>query len=221
MKKQSCAILLAFLLVGWMPSIQKAASREPARARQGMVAATTEIASRVGVEIMQHGGNAVDAAVAVGLALAVTWPSAGNLGGGGFMMIRRADGNTEIIDYRERAPAAASRDMYLDKDGNVIKDASTVGYKASGVPGTVAGFALALQHHGKLKWQDVVEPARKLAADGFEVSYHVSRSLKASNDLLAKFPESKRIFLRDGKPYEEGEQFKQPELAATLTRLKD
>jgi len=196
-------------------------ANQPVRGRHGMVASTSPLASRVGADVMQRGGNAIDAAVAVGLALAVTWPSAGNLGGGGFMMIRRADGNTEIIDYRERAPLAASRDMYLDKNGDVIKDASTVGYKATGVPGTVAGFALALQHHGKLKWQDVIEPARKLAADGFAVSYHTARSLRASTDLLSKFPESNRLFLRDGKPYDEGEQFKQPELAATLTRLKE
>src|SRR5205085_10481997 len=132
---------------------------QPVRARHGIVASTSPIASRVGAEVMQRGGNAIDAAVAVGLALAVTWPSAGNLGGGGFMMIRRASGETEIIDYRERAPLAASRDMYLDKDGNVIKDASTVGYRAIGVPGSVAGFAAAVQRHGKLKWADVIEPA--------------------------------------------------------------
>src|SRR5262249_59590909 len=126
MKKQSCAILLAFLLVGWMPSIQKAASREPARARQGMVAATTEIASRVGAEILQRGGNAVDAAVAVGLALAVTWPSAGNLGGGGFMVIRRAPGDTENVGYRQPGALAAGRGMYPGKKRNSIQDASTV-----------------------------------------------------------------------------------------------
>jgi gamma-glutamyltranspeptidase/glutathione hydrolase len=113
-----------------------------------MVASTSEIASRVGVEIMQRGGNAIDAAVAVGLALAVTWPPAGNIGGGGFMMIRRANGDTEIIDYRERAPLAATREMYLDKKGDVIKDASTVGFRAVGVPGTVAGLSLALERHG-------------------------------------------------------------------------
>jgi gamma-glutamyltranspeptidase/glutathione hydrolase len=196
-------------------------ANQPVRARNGMVASTSPVASRVGVEVMQRGGNAVDAAVAVGLALAATWPSAGNLGGGGFMMIRRADGNAEVIDYRERAPLAASRDMYLDKDGNVIKDASTVGYRAAGVPGTVAGLALALERHGKLKWGDVVEPARKLAAEGFEVSYHMARSLRLSSELLSKFPESKRIFLRDGKGYEEGERFVQPDLAATFARLKD
>ena len=221
MKKKLCASLLALLLVSWMPSSQKAASREPARARQGMVASTTEIASRVGVEIMQRGGNAVDAAVAVGLALAVTWPSAGNIGGGGFMMIRRANGETEIIDYRERAPLSASRDMYLDKDGNVIKGASTVGYKAVGVPGTVAGLSLAQKRHGKLSWADVVEPARKLAAEGFPITYHLARSLRAAEKFLKQFPDSNRIFLRDGKFFDEDERLVQPELAETFARLKD
>jgi gamma-glutamyltranspeptidase/glutathione hydrolase len=186
-----------------------------------MVASTSEIASRVGVEIMQRGGNAIDAAVAVGLALAVTWPSAGNLGGGGFMMIRRANGDTEIIDYRERAPLAASRDMYLDKKGEVIKNASTVGYRAVGVPGTVAGMSLALQRHGKLKWADVVEPSRKLAADGFAISYHLARGLRGSEKLLKQFPDSNRIFLRDGKFYEEGDKLVQPELGETFARLKE
>ena len=204
MKRRACAIILILLFAVSMPISQRAASREPARARHGMVASTSELASRVGVETMQRGGNAIDAAVAVGLALAVTWPSAGNLGGGGFMMIRRANGDTEIIDYRERAPLSASRDMYLDKSGEVIKESSTVGYRAAGVPGTVAGLSLALQRHGKLKWADVVEPARKLAADGFTMGYHLTRSLQGSEKLLSRFPDSKRIFLRDGKFYEEG-----------------
>src|SRR5438128_6206878 len=194
---------------------------QPVRARHGIVASTSPLASRVGAEIMQRGGNAIDAAVAVGLALAVTWPSAGNIGGGGFMMIRRATGETEIIDYRERAPLAASRDMYLDKNGNVIKGASTIGYKAVGVPGSVAGFSLALERHGKLKWADVIEPARKLAAEGFTVNYHLARGLQNAEKFLSQFPDSKRIFLRDGKFYEESERLVQPELAATLARLKD
>jgi gamma-glutamyltranspeptidase/glutathione hydrolase len=221
MKRQLCAIVLILLFINSIASIQYAASREPARARHGMVASTSEIASRVGVEIMQRGGNAIDAAVAVGLALAVTWPSAGNIGGGGFMMIRRANGETEIIDYRERAPLAASRDMYLDKNGNVIKDASTIGYKAAGVPGTVAGLSTALKRHGKLKWVEVIEPARKLAAEGFTINYHLARSLRGAEKFLKKFPDSNRIFLRDGKPYEEGERLVQPELSATLARLKE
>jgi len=221
MRKKACAVLLIALFASSISSAGRAASREPARARHGMVASTSEIASRVGVEIMQRGGNAIDAAVAVGLALAVTWPSAGNLGGGGFMMIRRANGDTEIIDYRERAPLAASREMYLDKKGEVIKDASTVGYRAVGVPGTVAGLSLALQRHGKLKWADVVEPSRKLAADGFTISYHLARGLSGSEKLLKQFSDSNRIFLRDGKFYEEGEKLVQPELGETFARLKE
>src|SRR6185369_5434025 len=192
MKRQVFAVLTAFAVMLSVTLIPRAASREPARARHGMVASTSEIASRVGVEIMQRGGNAIDAAVAVGLALAVTWPSAGNIGGGGFMMIRRANGDTEIIDYRERAPLAANRDMYLDKDGNVIKGASTVGYKAVGVPGSVAGAFLAQKRHGKLTWAQVVEPARRLATEGFEVHIHLARSLRGTSKTLAQFPESNR-----------------------------
>src|SRR5688500_16841366 len=168
--------ILAVLVLFTTPLL--AASREPVRAKQVMVASTSEIASRVGAEIMKKGGNAVDAVVAVGFALAVTWPSAGNLGGGGFMLIRDADGSVEAIDYRERAPLAATRDMYLDAEGKVIPKLSTHGYKAAGVPGTVAGLALAHKRFGKLKWADLVEPARKLAAEGFEVDYHLSASLR-------------------------------------------
>src|SRR5437762_10095228 len=160
-----------------------AASRLPARGKHGMVASVDPIASRVGVDIMQRGGNAVDATVAVALTLAVTWPEAGNLGGGGFMLIRNADGTEEAIDYRERAPLSASRNMYLDASGNVIKDASLVGYRASGVPGTIAGLALAHKKYGKLPWADVVEPARKLAADGFPISEYLVRSLTTKHTM--------------------------------------
>lgn len=221
MKNRACATILILVFVASMSLSPRAASREPVRARHGMVASTSEIASRVGVEIMQRGGNAIDAAVAVGLALAVTWPPAGNIGGGGFMMIRRANGDTEIIDYRERAPLAATREMYLDKKGDVIKGASTIGYRAVGVPGTVAGLSLALERHGKLKWADVIEPARKLAADGFAMNHHLTRSLEGTKKLLTQFPDSKRIFLRDERFYQEGERLVQPELAETLARLKD
>src|SRR5947209_1026882 len=208
--------LAALLLLAALPL--HAASRLPVRATHGMVASVDAIASKVGVDIMKRGGNAVDAAVAVALALAVTWPEAGNLGGGGFMLIRTADGKSEAIDYREIAPLAATRDMYLDSSGNVIKDASLVGYKAIGVPGTVAGLALAHERFGKLPWRELVEPARKLAADGFVVSEYLSRSLKGKQTVerMQKFPESWRIFQRNGKPYEPGERFVQPELAMTL-----
>jgi gamma-glutamyltranspeptidase/glutathione hydrolase len=220
MMKRACSILLIFLIAVSAAAPSRAASREPVRARKGIVASTSEIASRVGVDIMKRGGNAIDAAVAVGLALAVVWPSAGNLGGGGFMMIRRVNGDTEVIDYRERAPLAASRDMYLDKDGKVIKDASMVGHKAAGVPGTVAGLSMALKRHGKLSWAECIEPARRLAAEGFVLNYHTARSLVGSSKLLSKFPESRRIFLRGGAYFEEGDRLTQPELAATLSRLK-
>jgi gamma-glutamyltranspeptidase/glutathione hydrolase len=198
------------------------ASRPPLRARHGMVSSTSDIASRVGVEVMKKGGNAVDAAVAVAFALAVTWPAAGNLGGGGFMLIREANGKEEAIDYRETAPAAATRDMYLDANGNVIKGASTDGYKAVGVPGTVAGLVLVHKRHGKLPWRELVEPARKLAAEGFIVSDYYAGVLRESDTQkkIDPWPETRRIFLRDGKPYAMGERFVQPELAATLARIE-
>lgn len=212
----SFALILSLLVV---PNSQ-AASRAPVRGKQGMVASVSEIASQIGADIMKRGGNAVDAAVAVGLALAVVWPEAGNLGGGGFMMIRRANGHAVAIDYREMAPAAAHRNVYLDSKGEYIKDSSVIGYKAAGVPGTVAGFAHALEKFGTMKWAEVVEPARKLAADGFPVWYSLEQSIKNAGKNLALFPESNRIYLRNGKPYEDGEIFQQPELAATLLRLK-
>src|SRR5947208_15412435 len=166
---------LAALLLFAIPL--HAASRLPVREPRAMVASVDAIASRVGADVMKRGGNAVDAAVAVALTLAVTWPEAGNLGGGGFMLLRKADGTEEALDYRERAPLAATRDMYLDANGNIIKDASLVGYKAIGVPGTVAGLALASKRYGKLPWHDVVEPARKRAAEGFVVSQYLARGL--------------------------------------------
>jgi gamma-glutamyltranspeptidase/glutathione hydrolase len=201
------------------PARSQARAPEPERGRRAMVASASDLATRVGVGILRKGGNAVDAAAAVGLALAVTYPIAGNLGGGGFMLLRTAEGKTVAIDYRETAPARAKRDLYLDGAGAVRPGASTTGYLAVGTPGTVAGLGLAVERYGKLKWRDVVEPARKLAAEGFPVSQTLSRTLKASK--LGQFPESRRIFLRDGRPYAEGELFRQPDLAQTLARLRD
>src|ERR671928_996403 len=216
-------IFLALVLIT-APVASLAAAREPVRARRGMVASTNEIASRVGVEIMKRGGNAVDAAIAVAFALAVTHPAAGNLGGGGFMMIRFKDGRTTAIDYREMAPAAAHRDVYLDKNGNLIEGegGSLVGYRAAGVPGTVRGMELALKKYGsgKLTWAQLVEPARLLAANGFTVTYSLARSLHGNREYLEKYPETKRIYLKDGQFYKEGEMFRQPELAATFARLQ-
>jgi gamma-glutamyltranspeptidase/glutathione hydrolase len=207
-------------LAGMPPSRAQGGYPAPARAKGGMVASTSAPATRVGAEILKRGGNAVDAAVAVGLALAVTYPSAGNLGGGGFMLVRMADGRSVALDYRETAPAAAGRDLYLDSAGKIIPEASTVGHRAAGVPGTVAGMALALQRYGTMKWADVVRPARRLAENGFPVGYGLARSLRAER-VLARFPESRRIFRRDGLYYTEGESFRQPELARTLRRLEE
>jgi gamma-glutamyltranspeptidase/glutathione hydrolase len=199
-------------------------AREPVRARHGMVASTNEVASQVGVEIMKRGGNAVDAAIAVAFALAVTHPAAGNLGGGGFMMIRLKDGRTTAIDYREMAPATAHRDVYLDKNGNLIEGegGSLVGYRAAGVPGTVRGMELALKKYGsgKLTWAQLVEPARQLAGRGFVVNHSLAHSLYSNREYLEKYAETKRIYLKGGQYYKEGELFRQPELAATFARLQ-
>ena len=200
-----------------------AASREPVRAAHGIVASTNEIASRVGVDIMKRGGNAVDAAIAIAFALAVTHPAAGNLGGGGFMMIRLKNGKTTAIDYREMAPAAATRNVYLDQSGNLIQGegGSLVGYRAAGVPGTVRGMELALKKYGsgKLNWTQLIEPARMLA-NGFIVSSDLARSLRGNNDYLSQYAETKRIYLNGGKFYKEGDVFRQPDLAATFARLQ-
>ena len=197
---------------------------EPAKARHAMVASQHELASRIGLEIMKKGGNAVDASIAVGIALAVVYPEAGNLGGGGFMLIRRSSGEFAAIDYREMAPAAAHRDLYVDPEGNLIKGegSSTIGYKASGVPGTLAGFELAYKKYGsgKIAWKELVEPARKLADQGFVLSYRLAELFKSYRQSLEKYPESKRIFLNNGKYFEAGDNFRQPDLAQTLGRIE-
>jgi len=215
---------ILLIVVFLSSSVAPAPAREPVRGRHGMVASTNEVASRVGVEIMKRGGNAVDAAIAVAFALQVTHPAAGNLGGGGFMMIRLKNGRTTAIDYREMAPAAAHRDVYLDKNGNLIEGegGSLVGYRAAGVPGTVRGMELALKKYGsgKLTWNQLIEPARQLAANGFTVTYELARSLHGSREYLSQYPETKRIYLRNGNFYKEGELFRQPELAQTFARLQ-
>ncbi|MGA7568891.1 MAG: gamma-glutamyltransferase [Terriglobales bacterium] len=194
----------------------------PTHAPHALVTSVHELASRAGVEMLRAGGNAVDAAVATGFALAVVHPQAGNLGGGGFMLFRNADGTTHFIDFREKAPAAATENMYLDAHGSVIpesnKDSSVVGYRAIGVPGSVAGLVYAEKHYGKLSVEKVIAPAIKLAREGFPLAYEDTQDLK-TNRYLAEFPESKRIFLRDGNYYQPGDIFKQPELARTLERI--
>jgi len=191
---------------------------QPVRAKNGMVVSVEEHATEVGVKVLRAGGNAIDAAVAVGFALAVTHPSAGNLGGGGFMLVRLADGRTAFLDFRERAPAGASRNMYIDANGKATED-STVGYRASGVPGTVRGLELASQKFGKLPWEQVVRPAAELASKGYSLSYSQANSLRGNARGMDRFADSKRVFLRDGRFYEPGEIFVQSDLGNTLDRI--
>lgn len=205
-------LLLLLLLV-----VPAHAARTPAHARHGMVVAMEGIAADVGVSVLQKGGNAVDAAVAVGFALAVTHPFAGNIGGGGYMLIRLADGRAAFIDFRERAPEKSSHDMYLDASGMPTRD-SIEGWRSSGVPGSVRGFELALSKYGKRPWADDIAPAIDLASKGFPVSYALAESLKGSRS-LAQSPESKRIFQKNGAFFEVGETLAQPELAQTLQRI--
>ena len=206
-------LLLVFVLV-----VPAADGHDPVYGRKAMVVAQEELATDVGVSILRAGGNAVDAAVAVGFALAVAHPYAGNLGGGGFMLIRMADGRATFIDFREKAPGRASHDMYLDAAGNPSND-SVVGWRSVGVPGTVRGFALAHEKYGRKPWAELVNPAVTLAEKGFPVSRWQMDSWKRSAPLLSRFPESQRIFLKGGAFYDWQETFRQPELARTLGRI--
>jgi gamma-glutamyltranspeptidase / glutathione hydrolase len=190
----------------------------PEVADHGMVASIHELASRAGVEMMQAGGNAVDAAVATGFALAVVHPAAGNLGGGGFMLIRMKDGDTHFVDFRATAPGKATATMYLDAQGNVIPKMSTVGYKAVGVPGSVKGLVYAEQHFGKLGLKRVIAPAIRLAREGYALSWMDANSMTRNTE-LAQFPDSRRIFQNDGKGWHQNDVLKQPELARTLERI--
>ncbi len=207
------------LLLGMLAFAIPTQSFEPVSAKHGMIVSSEEHASEAGVEILRAGGNAVDAAVSVGFVLAVTYPYAGNLGGGGFMLIRLATGESVVIDYREEAPAAATRTLFLDAKGEPIPEASTVGAQAAGVPGTVAGLALAEEKYGRLGLARVLEPAIRLAEGGFPVSYALSESLRKYREPLSRFAETRRLFLRDGRLCEPGEIFKQPELARTLREI--
>jgi gamma-glutamyltranspeptidase/glutathione hydrolase len=194
---------------------------QPVRASHGMVVSVHHLASDAGVEILRAGGNAVDAAVATGFALAVVHPGAGNLGGGGFLLLRTHDGHATFIDYREKAPLAATETMYQDAQGNIIPadslQSSVIGYRSIATPGSVAGMVYAERKYGKLGLARVMKPAIKLAAEGFVLTGEEAKELTDPD--LAKFPDSKRIFQRDGNLYKEGETFRQPELARTLERI--
>jgi gamma-glutamyltranspeptidase/glutathione hydrolase len=190
----------------------------PAQAQHAMVVSIHHLASDAGLKMLQAGGNAVDAAVATGFALAVVYPDAGNLGGGGFMMLRLANGESHFLDFREEAPLRASANMYLDSNGKIIPEASTVGYTSVGVPGTVAGLVEAERRFGKLSLAQVMAPAIEFAEKGYVLSAEEAAMLH--DPLLSRFPESRRIFQRDGNFYQPGEVFRQPDLARTLTRIE-
>lgn len=233
MRKTFVIVLFVFALLSWQSRLPlfennsfstRAAAREPVRAKHAMVASQSKEASEVGVDVMKRGGNAVDAAVAVALTMAVTYPEAGNIGGGGFMLMRFKDGRSTVIDYREMAPAAATRNIYVDKNGKLIEGegSSTVGYRASGVPGTVAGLSMALKKYGsgKFTWAQLIEPARKYALNGFTLSHRHTQVMRGNSDEMLPYEDSKKIFLNSGNYYQESDVLKQPELAATLNRLQ-
>ena len=189
----------------------------PVHARHGMVSSEHGLASQVGLDILKRGGNAIDASVAVGFALAVVLPNAGNIGGGGFMMIHDAKSGKDVaLDFREMAPSAASRDMYLDSAGKVIPRSSTFSHLAVGVPGTVAGLTQALNNYGSIKLKDLIAPAIKLAEQGFEVTPHLAEMLEASRNHLGKWPASRAIFFKGDRPLVAGEILVQKDLANSL-----
>jgi gamma-glutamyltranspeptidase/glutathione hydrolase len=206
---------LSILLVSGL-LLPEARAAQPVSGRKAMVVAQEPLAADVGLEVLKSGGNAVDAAVAVGFALSVTYPYAGNIGGGGFMLIRMADGRTTFIDFREKAPGQASHDIYLDASGHKID--STVGWRSSGVPGTVRGFQLANTKYGTKPWAELIQPAIRLASNGFPISRWQMESFHISKKLM-DYPDSKRIFLKDGAFYDWHEILRQPELGRTLARI--
>lgn len=209
------SVLLSAFLQSAMP-----AAKHPLRAKHGMVVSADELASRVGVEILKKGGNAVDAAVAVGFALAVTFPGAGNIGGGGYMVIRMDDGTTATIDYREKAPANAARDMFLDQNGHFVPERSQEGYLSSGVPGSVAGLLFALEKYGTMSRKTVLQLAIDLARKGFRINAELAEDFRADLKILSHYPSSMKAFTKDGTPYEEGDLLVQKDLAETLKRIQ-
>lgn len=219
---------LVALLAGLLSATGAAAQTVPvtaagqpdtARGMQGMVAADEPFAAEAGLEILRQGGNAVDAAVAVAFALAVTHPEAGNLGGGGFLLLRMADGTSVMVDFREMAPGAARWDMFLDAEGKLIPKSSTTGWRSAGVPGSVAGLELALRTHGTMSLAQVLEPAIRLAKKGFPVSEQLAEAFREEAPRLSHDAESRRIFLRNGRSFKPGDRLVQKDLARTLQQI--
>lgn len=221
MQRTGVAWLALLALLTFHAGPASAVAPEAAFSAEGMVASRSALASQVGADILSRGGNAIDAAVATGFALAVAYPSAGNLAGGGFMVIRLADGTLIANDHRERAPIAATRDMYLDKDGNVIPELSTHSHLAVGVPGTVDGLLDVLEKYGTLSRREVLAPAIRLASRGFVLDLDMARDFEAQLPRMSKYPASMAIFTRDGKPWQRGDRFVQKDLANTLRRISE
>jgi gamma-glutamyltranspeptidase/glutathione hydrolase len=222
MPRRFLAASLLLVPVLWAShSTLRGASRAPVRAASGMVGSADSHASETGLAILRQGGNAVDAAVAMGFVLAVTYPGAGNLGGGGFMVIRLADGRETTIDYRETAPARAHRDMFLDSEGNAVAAMSRNGPLAAGIPGSVAGLTLAQERYGRLSLAEVIAPAIMLARDGFAISRSLSEAMAGAADRLQRFDATTRVFFPDGKALPPGHRLVQPDLARTLTSIAE
>jgi gamma-glutamyltranspeptidase/glutathione hydrolase len=219
--RQSISILAAIsLCLAPLPAL--AASPAPVEAEHGMVVTAQHLATDVGVDVLKSGGNAVDAAVAVGYALAVVYPTAGNLGGGGFMTIRMKDGKTTFLDFRERAPLAATKTMYLDAKGDIVPRASLDGYLAVGTPGSVMGFETAREKYGTRKREELIAPALKYAKEGFTLEQGDAASFATGAKRLAKDDEAAKIFLKaGGSPYVSGEKLVQPDLAAVLQSISE
>ena len=196
------------------------AGPQPNHGKQGMVVTADKYATAVGIQVLEKDGNAIDAAVAIGFTLAVSYPQAGNIGGGGFMLIRTGDGEYHALDYREKAPSAAQKDMFLDENNNVIADASTSGYLAIGVPGTVAGLYLAHEKFGSLAWADLIQPAIELALNGIVVDRFLEESLEENIDDFSPFSPTKDIFTNAGEVIREGDTLIQKDLAGTLQLIQ-
>ncbi|MDA1372608.1 MAG: gamma-glutamyltransferase [Proteobacteria bacterium] len=215
---RSLALFLCLVLVS--PSFSEG-GRTPLRAKNGIVTSSSRLASAAGVEALKKGGNAVDAAVATAFALAVTWPSAGNIGGGGFLVYHGDDGHATTFDFREKAPIAATERMYLGLDGNVIDNSNHIGPLAIGVPGTVAGLYRAHQELGSLPWADLVAPAVKLAQDGIPITYALQTGFSRNSNRFSAYPSSAKTFFKaDGSFYELGDTWYQPDLAHTLELIQ-
>jgi gamma-glutamyltranspeptidase/glutathione hydrolase len=218
MRRLTCFVFaLLILLFGFLES----ASRRPVKALNGMVVSSDSLATQVGVEILKKGGNAVDAAVAVGFALAVTYPQAGNIGGGGFMVIRMANGETVTIDFREKAPMKASENMFLDENGNFVPEKSQVGHLSVGVPGSVAGLLLALEKYGTMSRREILKPAIELAEKGFIINEGLANAFKNAFEHFKKFPSTMRYFSKNGQPYSAGDRLVQKDLAKVLKLIRD